>query len=98
MKDRKALANLFPAEPVVWDSNLLKFNKRLQLMRKQLLVGEKSDVRSKRMAGIRDVPLYEFFLDIRCEGCALDGAEGARDIAGDVWLQSGVCLRYTRHA
>ena len=60
MKDRKALANLLPAEPVVWDSKLVKFNKRLQLMRRQLVVDEKPDAKSTREAGIRDVSLYEF--------------------------------------
>ena len=34
VKDRKALANLLPGEPVVWDSKLMKFKKRLQLIRK----------------------------------------------------------------
>jgi hypothetical protein len=61
VKDAEHLAKLKPGEPVVWESRIEKFNRRLEFLRRHAKASETLEEEARREAGLRDVSLYEFY-------------------------------------
>ena len=61
VKDAEHRKKLQPGDPVVYESRIDKFNRRLELVRRHAKAGDRVEERERREAALRDVSLYEFY-------------------------------------